>query len=334
MGESTELGMSFCSSTTKIVLIRTRVWHYSGWKKTEYGSHVEEIYETCRSWRTNMFSRSCIFQHECKPKEDTVIQHGEMFASRISATAQPHAKTVESSYDMEGHCEKCVEKHCELAHKKTEQWCKVSTLVVQKQACSRSYIHHTNDVRQYCHMGNTAHHCRLSLFQDSDFAGDLEDSKWTFGNRALVPLIWMCTKVDINVSQFRKSGTERYPCSWFVGCGDRSVPCIEQRTNPKDCCYQRTGRLERRSCDQDGLPTNKVRWWDTRLEPTELRQISCLTEWTWSQRSKSNRLTPKPTRRHVESSVMNGASSSSVWGHESFHFLKPCSIEKAWRWQK
>ena len=51
------------------------------------------------------------------------------------------------------------------------------------QACDRrlarliSYIHHTNDFRQYCHVGNTAQHCRLVLFQDSDFAGDLEELK-------------------------------------------------------------------------------------------------------------------------------------------------------------
>ena len=51
------------------------------------------------------------------------------------------------------------------------------------QACDKrlarliSYIHHTNDYRQYCHGGNTAQHCRLGLFQDSDFAGDFEDSK-------------------------------------------------------------------------------------------------------------------------------------------------------------
>ena len=55
------------------------------------------------------------------------------------------------------------------------------------QACDRrlarliSYIHHTNDCRQYCHVGKTAQHCRLGLFQDSDFAGDLEDSKSTSG---------------------------------------------------------------------------------------------------------------------------------------------------------
>ena len=51
------------------------------------------------------------------------------------------------------------------------------------RACDRrlvrliSYIHHTSDHRQYCQVSNTAQHCRLGLFQDSDFAGELEDSK-------------------------------------------------------------------------------------------------------------------------------------------------------------
>ena len=35
-----------------------------------------------------------------------------------------------------------------------------------------TYIHHTCEYKQYCHMGNTAKQCRLGLFQDSDFAGD------------------------------------------------------------------------------------------------------------------------------------------------------------------
>ena len=42
-----------------------------------------------------------------------------------------------------------------------------------------SYFHHTSEFRQYCHVGNTAQQCRLGLFQHSDFAGDLEDSKST-----------------------------------------------------------------------------------------------------------------------------------------------------------
>ena len=35
-----------------------------------------------------------------------------------------------------------------------------------------SYILHTSEFKQYCHVGNTAQPCRLGLFQDSDFAGD------------------------------------------------------------------------------------------------------------------------------------------------------------------
>ena len=64
-----------------------------------------------------------------------------------------------------------------------------------------SYIHHTCEYKQYCCVGNTAMQCRLGLFQDSDFAGDLEDSKSTsggtlcvFGSHTFVPISWMCKK--------------------------------------------------------------------------------------------------------------------------------------------
>ena len=53
-----------------------------------------------------------------------------------------------------------------------------------------SYIHHTSEYKQFCHVGNTAKQCRLGLFQDSDFAGDLEHSKSHF---------WR------NIVRFRKS---------------------------------------------------------------------------------------------------------------------------------
>ena len=39
-------------------------------------------------------------------------------------------------------------------------------------------------------MGNTAQQCKLGLFQDSDFAGDPEDSKSTSAG----PISWMCKK--------------------------------------------------------------------------------------------------------------------------------------------
>ena len=67
-----------------------------------------------------------------------------------------------------------------------------------------SYIHHTCEYTQYCHVGNTAKQCRLGLFQDSDFAGDIEDSKSTkstsggtlcvLGSHTFVPISWMCKK--------------------------------------------------------------------------------------------------------------------------------------------
>ena len=64
-----------------------------------------------------------------------------------------------------------------------------------------SYIHHTCEYKQYCHVGYFAKQCRLGLFQDSDFEGDFEDSKSTFGgtfcvfgSHTFVPTSWMYKK--------------------------------------------------------------------------------------------------------------------------------------------
>ena len=74
-------------------------------------------------------------QRECKPDEIIISEFTKMCESRISAGATEklpgreklHAKTVAWSYDMEGHARKCVERHCELAHKKVKQLHKVSS---------------------------------------------------------------------------------------------------------------------------------------------------------------------------------------------------------------
>ena len=61
------------------------------------------------------------------------------------------------------------------------------TKACDKRLCRLiSYIHHTNEYKQCCHVGNTAKQCRLTLFQDSDFTGDLEDSKSTSGGTLCV----------------------------------------------------------------------------------------------------------------------------------------------------
>ena len=93
-----------------------------------------------------------------------------------------------------------------------------------------SYIHHTSEYKQYCHVGNTAKQCRLGLFQDSDFAGDLEDSKSTsggtlciFGTQTFVPVSWMCKK-QTSVSH---SSTESEIISLDTGLRLDGLPALE-----------------------------------------------------------------------------------------------------------
>ena len=81
------------------------------------------------------------------------------------------------------------------------------SITISTKACDKrlsrliAYIHHTCEYKQYCYVANTAKQCRLGLFQESDFAGDLEDSKSTsggalcvFGSHTFVPISWMCKK--------------------------------------------------------------------------------------------------------------------------------------------
>ena len=82
-----------------------------------------------------------------------------------------------------------------------------------------SYIHHT-----YCYVGNTAKQCRLGLFQDSDFAGDLEDSKSTsggtlcvFGSHTFVPISWMCKKQTSVSHSFIRIRNHLFGCRVEVG---------------------------------------------------------------------------------------------------------------------
>ena len=72
--------------------------------------------------------------------------------------------------------------------------------------------------------------CRLGLFQDSDFAGDLEDSKSTsggtlcvFGSHTFVPLSWMCKK-QTSVSH---SSTESEIISLDAGLRLDGIPALD-----------------------------------------------------------------------------------------------------------
>ena len=79
-------------------------------------------------------------------------------------------------------------------------------------------------------MGNAAQQCRLEMFQDSDFAGDLEDSKSTsggtlciFGSHTFVPKSWICKK-QTAVSH---SSTESEIISVDAGLRIDGLPALE-----------------------------------------------------------------------------------------------------------
>ena len=93
-------------------------------------------------------------QRECQISKDIADNYRNMFESRISAGAKvPHGlmtwkvmhRNALSQYDN------CLQ----FAHK--------------------LFLTCLYEFNQYCHVGNTAQQCGLGLFQDSDFAGDVED---------------------------------------------------------------------------------------------------------------------------------------------------------------
>ena len=83
-----------------------------------------------------------------------------------------------------------------------------------------SYIYHTCEYKQYCYMGDTAKQCRLGLFQDSDFAGDLEDSKPIFYRKILrfFGKSYICSnELDVQETNFSFAQFNRIRIHFF-GC--------------------------------------------------------------------------------------------------------------------
>ena len=93
-----------------------------------------------------------------------------------------------------------------------------------------SYIHHTSEFKQYLCVGDTAQQGRTGLFQDSEFAGDLENSKSTsggflciFGSPTFVPRSWMCNK-QTSVSH---NSTEAELVSLDAGLRMDGIPALD-----------------------------------------------------------------------------------------------------------
>ena len=159
MGKSTELGMSVCSSKTRIIFVSTCGWHY-GWKEAEKGSHVEDNEQNVDLEEpTSFFDHRYLecTQRECKPSEIIAEEFTKMFESRISSVAtdklpgweKPHAKTVAWCYDTEGDARKCVDRYCELANK-VVQLQKVSSPCLGDHQVRQEELEWVGELSQVC----------------------------------------------------------------------------------------------------------------------------------------------------------------------------------------
>ena len=114
---------------------------------------------------------------------------------------------------------------------------------------SISYIHHTCEYRQYCHVGNIAKQCRLGLFQDPDFAEILKIRNPLLEEHTFVPISWMCKK-QTAVSH---SSTESEIISLDTGLRLDGLPALELW----DLIVSVFGNVSRVS-DRSGQPDNDV----------------------------------------------------------------------------
>ena len=107
-------------------------------------------------------------------------------------------------------------------------------------------------------MGNTAKQCRLGVFQDSDFAGEilkirnplLEEHLCIFGSHTLVPISWMCKK-QTSVSH---SSTLSETISLDTGLRLHGLPALELW----DLIVSVFGSVSQIS-DRTGQPVNDVK---------------------------------------------------------------------------
>ena len=95
-------------------------------------------------------------QRQCEISKDIVDNYRTMFESRISEGAteklscSEHLSISSWSYDMEGHAKKCVERYCELAHKTTQQLCKVTTPCLDDHNFKEEEMKSVGELSQVC----------------------------------------------------------------------------------------------------------------------------------------------------------------------------------------
>ena len=145
MGKSIELGMSFFHWKQGLYL---PVYV----DETGKNQHMASMWKKLRK-HVDLDEPTSFLVHV---NEIILEEYTKMFESHISAGAteklllweKPHEKTVACSYDMEGHARKCVQRYCELANKKVEQWNNVSSLSLDDHQVKQEELESVGELSQ------------------------------------------------------------------------------------------------------------------------------------------------------------------------------------------
>ena len=236
-----ELGMSICSSKTRIILFGKRGWHQNCWREADYGSHVENN-EKCGYWRTHIISwpwklgmysawnadqmkqlsnniRRCL-NHVFQLEQQKNYRDGKHFTCKLylgpttwrgmlqnalsdtvtwqtrkwsnftqSFKSLPGWSSIQAGRNrISWRIARSLLRNCLEMLVPGTNWM-TWLFMVGQQACKISpkmdscmwetigkidFVHSSHKrIPTILSCGNTAQHCRLGLFQDSDFAGDL-----------------------------------------------------------------------------------------------------------------------------------------------------------------
>ena len=192
-------------------------------------------YVCCSTWK--IIRKKCVERFCEVAKKRSNWTHSPLFAWTTITSRRKNWNQLENYQQMLTDCLKCL--YLAQIGRPGILWSVFKLArVVTKWTVARdrrfarliSYIHHTNDCRQCCHVGNTAQQCRLGLFQNWNFAGDLEDSKSTscrllcvFGSHTFVPISWMCKKQ----TSFSHSSTEAEIISLDAGLRMDGIPALD-----------------------------------------------------------------------------------------------------------
>ena len=159
LSETKATGKTWCRNNIFMVLWHGRAMQRNAWN---------DIANLPIKLLSNFFkvATPCMFDHQFKEEENGSVGEFSTVCSQIVLKCSYLARI--GSLDIFW-----------SVHKPARAVTKWTKACDKRLALLIAYIHHTSEYRQYCYVGNTAQQCRLRLFQDSDFAGDRDDSKTT-----------------------------------------------------------------------------------------------------------------------------------------------------------